>query len=337
MAKAVIMAGGQGERFWPLTHKDFPKYRIRFGGKKSLLALTYERLSKIYKKDGIYIVTTEPHEKMIRQELPFLKRSQIIIEPFRNNTCSAIYLSCATLAKKFGDTEVVSFFPADQLIQNEAAFKRTMKGAIDLAKKEPCLVTVGIKPSFPATGYGYIQKGDPVPGCADASKVLRFVEKPDLRKAVQYLKQNKFLWNAGIFTWKITTFMNAMKRSNPGFVQHFDIDHLAATYKKSPSLSIDYALMEKARNIAVYSTTMDWCDMGSWDMLFEKSLRDSKNNYAEGFYFHQEVNNSLVVNQTATPIIVLGLSDIIAVQTPRGTLICPKGRSEEAALLFKKI
>lgn len=337
MPKAVIMAGGQGERFWPLTHKDFPKYRIRFGGKKSLLALTYDRLSKIYKKDGIYIVTTEPHEKMIRQELPFLNSSQLIIEPFRNNTCAAIYLSCATLAKKFGDTEVVSFFPADQLIQNEAAFKKTMKGAIHLADNEAWLVTVGIKPTFAATGYGYIQKGHAIARHTDASKVLRFVEKPNLKKATQYLKQKQFLWNAGIFTWKIATFMEAMKKVSPGFVQHFDLRHLAATYKKCPNLSIDYALMEKARNIAVYSTAMDWCDMGSWDMLFEKSLRDSKNNYAEGFYFHQEVKNSLVVNQTSTPLIVLGLSDVIAVQTPRGTLICPKGRSEEAALLFKKI
>ncbi len=337
MAKAVIMAGGQGERFWPLTHKDHPKYRIRFGGKKSLLVLTYERLSKIYKKDGIYIVTTEPHEKMIRQELPFLKRSQLIIEPFRNNTCSAIYLSCATLAERFGESEVVSFFPADQLIQNEAAYKKTMNGAVVMAKKQPWLVTVGIKPTFPATGYGYIQKGRMVPGYPQAGQVVRFVEKPNRKKAAQYLRQGKFLWNAGIFTWKIATFMDAMKKYNPGFVQHFDLRHLAASYKKSPNLSIDYALMEKARNIAVYSTAMDWCDMGSWDMLFEKSLRDSKNNYTEGFYFHQEVNNSLVVNQSATPLIVLGLSDIIAVQTPRGTLICPKGRSEEAALLFKKI
>ncbi len=337
MAKAVIMAGGQGERFWPLTHKDFPKYRIRFGGKKSLLELTYDRLSKIYQKDGIYVVTTEPHEKMIRQELPHLKRSQIIIEPFRNNTCSAIYLACATLAKKFGENEVVSFFPADQLIRNEGAFRKTMKGAVALAKSSSLLVTVGIKPSFPATGYGYIESGRSLTGAANASRVLKFVEKPDRKKAIQYTQQKKYLWNAGIFTWKITTFMNAMQKHSPAFLQNFKLDQLASSYKKCPNISIDYALMEKADNIAVYRTDMDWCDMGSWDMLFEKSLRDPLNNYAEGFYYHQEVRDSLVVNQTSTPLIVLGLDNVIAVQTPRGTLICPKGRSEEAALLFKKI
>ena len=140
-----------------------------------------------------------------------------------------------------------------------------------------------------------------------------------------------------MFSWRLDVFQKAMQKHNPVFVKIFDLAKLEASYKKLSNISIDYALMEKASNIAVCAAKMDWCDMGSWDMLFEKSPQDAASVYAEGFYYHQETQDSLVVNQTSTPLIVLGLSGIVAVQTPRGTLICRKGRSEEAALLAKKL
>jgi mannose-1-phosphate guanylyltransferase len=337
MPKAVILAGGQGERFWPLTHAAFPKYRIQFEGRKSLLQKTNERLSALYGRNNVYVVTTSAHARMVRQELPKLPASRILIEPCRNNTCAAIFLACAKLRRQFGENEVVSFFPADALIRDAAAFKKTLGQAARLAGARDLLVTVGIRPTFPATGYGYIEKGAAVPGFARAYRIRRFVEKPDLKRAQGYLRTKKFYWNAGMFTWKLRTFFRAMDKHCTPLVRTFDLNRLAATYKKLPSISIDYALMEKAGNSAVVAASMDWCDMGSWEMLFERSPKGRRNVVAEGLYYHQEVDDSLVVNQTGVPLVVLGVSGIVAVQTPRGTLICRKGRSEEAALLAKKL
>jgi mannose-1-phosphate guanylyltransferase len=337
MPKAVILAGGQGERFWPMTHKDFPKYRIRWDGKQSLLQGTVERLAKIYGKDNIYVVTTKPHVPMIREELPKLPAKRIFVEPFRNNTCAAIYLSCALLEKESGPDEIVSFFPADHLIRDTAAFGRTMKGAIALAKARDTLVTIGIKPTFPAIGYGYIKKGPALRAYPGAFKVDRFVEKPDRAKARRYLDTGIFVWNAGMFTWRLGTFMDAMRKHCPDFPKNFDVRALEKSYKRLPNISIDFALMEKADNITVCETPMDWCDMGHWDMLHEKSVQDAEGNHSQGHCLHRESKHSLIVNQTDKPVVVLGLHGILVVQTPRGTLVCRRGRAEEAALLSKKL
>ena len=337
MPKAVIMAGGQGERFWPLTHKTFPKYRIRFDGKQSLLQSTYRRLLKVYGPNNIYVVTTRPHARMIREELPALRPSNSLIEPFRNNTAAAIYFSCAVIARDFGPEEIVSFFPADHLIKNELLFKKTMRDAIGLAAKKDRLVTIGVQPGFPSTAYGYIQKGPPIQGVARTYRVKRFVEKPNRSTAERYLKSGDFLWNGGIFTWRSGVFLSTMNRFCADFAAKFNLRRLDATYKHLPDISIDVALMEKADNIAVVATEMDWCDMGDWDMLHEKSSRDKSGNYSDGLARQKEMSGSLIVNATNSPVIALGVSDLIIVKTKHGTLICPRGRAQEAALLSKSL
>src|SRR3989338_4013911 len=176
MAQAVIMAGGQGERFWPMTDKRFPKYRISVDGKRSLLQGTRQRLARIFGKN-IHVVTTGEQVNLIRKELPGLPLKNIIVEPARNNTAPAIYLSTALLGQRFGADEVTLFFPADHLIQNETLFKKTVRGMIALAAAKNCLVTAGIRPTFPATGYGYIQAGSPIKNYPSAFRVRRFVEK----------------------------------------------------------------------------------------------------------------------------------------------------------------
>ncbi len=337
MAKAIILAGGQGERFWPLTHPGFPKYRIRFEGNRSLLQRTFDRLKKVYGEKNVYVITTSAHERFIHMELPRLPRTHLISEPARNNTCAAIYLACAKLRAQFGDKEIVSFFPADHLIQNLKLFKATLHRATRLAVHKDLLVTIGIRPSFPATGYGYIEKGRTLKGFSGSFAVKRFVEKPDQIKAAAYLKKGGFYWNAGMFIWRLETFFCAMESHCPTVVRLFDPKKPMASYNKLPKISIDYALMEKASNVAIVPTAMDWCDFGSWGTLLEKSPRDRQRVYAEGLYYHQDLRDSLIVNQTRTPLIVLGLSNVVVVQTERGTLVCPKGRSEEAALLAKKL
>lgn len=338
MPQAVIMAGGQGERFWPLTHKAFPKYRLRFNDSHSLLEGTVKRLRSLYKKEEIHIVTTREHVALIRKELPNFPDKNIIIEPLRRNTAAAIFLTCAKLAHRYGPNEIVSFFPADHLIQNVALFKKTLQSAIRAAREKEMLVTVGIHPTFPATGYGYILAGKKIAGVG-ARKVVRFVEKPDRKTAERYLKAKKYFWNGGIFTWKAGALLETMRRTSPAYAGRFDWAHITRTYHKLPNVSIDVALLEKARNIAVVPARMDWCDLGSWDMFLEKSTKDKSSNCLRGKNIVcQDAHGNLVVStRTDKPLVVLGGTGLLVVQTDRGTLVCPKGRSEEAALLAKNL
>lgn len=335
MPQAVIMAGGQGERFWPLTHPKFPKYRIRFDGRQSLLQATARRLERVYGKGNVHVVSTREHRPMIQAELPGLRASSLIVEPFRNNTASAIHFSTALMARRHGQGEVVSFFPADHLISDVPAFAVTMRGAIRLASAKPLLVTIGIKPAFPATGFGYILRGKAVPGHAGSYAVARFVEKPNREKARRYVRDGRYYWNGGIFTWRAATFLEAMRRHCPEIHDRFDLSNVASSYKKLPNVSIDYALMEKAGNIAVYRAAMDWCDMGNFDMFHDRSLRDVSDNFHTGTVLSHDCRDSFVLNEGGKPIVILGARGLVVVQTERGTLVCPRGRAEEAALLFK--
>ena len=337
MAQAVIMAGGQGERFWPLTHKNFPKYCIRLDGKESLLQKTYERLLRLYDRKNVHVVTTHDHVRMIREELPRLPKSNILMEPARRNTAAAIFFSCQILAKRFGDKEVVSFFPADHLIQNETKFRQTLNAAVALARKQPCLVTIGVKPTFACTGYGYIQAGAAIDGTRWAYQVKAFKEKPSRKIAEKYLKMKSFFWNGGIFSWRIQTFLETLSRVSHDYYQALDLKEVGDSYQKLPKLSIDNALLEKADNLALVKTDMDWCDMGSWDMFFEKAKLDANKNFVYGQSLHRECDHSLFLNyKKDSPIIAFGVSNLTVVQSKRGLLICKRHRSEEAAVLLKK-
>lgn len=337
MASAVILAGGQGERFWPMTHPDFPKYCIRLDGKTSLLRQTYNRLLRLYSRDRVYLVTTAPHARIIRRELPEFPLSRILIEPSRHNTAAAMYLSCAELGRRHGRAEVVTFFPVDHLIRNEREFRLSVETVKRHASRSRDLVALGVRPTFPATGYGYIERGQAIAGKMAGKKerlfrVRRFVEKPDRRRAARYLRRGTFLWNGGIFTWRVDTFLEAMRRHAPEFEKNFNPRNIRGAYRKWPNISIDYALLEKADRIAVHETRMDWCDVGSWDMFFEKT-----GVLKRGVVESAECRNVCVWNGRREPLVVLGLSDLLVVTTPEGTLISRRGRSEEAALLYRRL
>ncbi len=331
MPKAVIMAGGPGERFWPLTHPGFPKYCIRLDGKESLLQKTLRRLLKLYKKNELYVVTTKAHLPVIRRELRGFPRSRILVEPSRRNTAAALLLAVSELSKKFGQNETLSFYPADHLIQNVKLFTRTMRSAIQTAKETPSLVVVGIKPSFPATGYGYVQAGPALSQSRASRSVERFHEKPTRKAAAGYLKRKNFFWNAGIFTWRAGVFLAAMEKHAPQMTRLFDPKRPLKDYAKLPALSIDYALMEKADDVVVVPTRMDWCDMGNWDMFFEKAVKDGNGNVTLGPVRPVKCRGSLLYNETRRPISAQGFKNRIFVKTERGILVCGRGESEEAA------
>jgi mannose-1-phosphate guanylyltransferase/mannose-6-phosphate isomerase len=331
MPKAVIMAGGPGERFWPFTHPGFPKYCLRLDGRESLLQKTLRRLARLYKKTDIYVVTTKAHLPIIRRELRGFPRSRILVEPSRRNTAAALYLAVSALSSRFGREETLSFYPADHLIRDTACFTRTMRDAIRTAEETPSLVVIGIKPTFPATGYGYVQAGRPLRETRGARAVARFHEKPTRRKAARYLKRGDYFWNAGIFTWRSGVFLDAMREHAPGIVRLFDARRPEKSYAKLPALSIDVALMEKAGRVAVVPARMDWCDMGNWDMFFEKGAKDRARNVVLGPVRASRCSGSLLFNGTRQPIALEGFRDRIFVKTERGILACARGASEEAA------
>lgn len=336
MPLGVIMAGGAGERFWPLTDKDLPKYCIRLDGKYSLLQKTFSRLRKIYPAKHLFVITTADHVRFIRKELPAIPKTNILVEPERRNTAPALYLSVCLLEKRFGREEVVSFYPADHLIEDEKQFIRTVRGAIDLAASQDTLVTIGIKPSFPAIGYGYIEAGAKIKDVRDAHRVRRFAEKPKLALAQKYLKTGRFFWNAGMFTWRAGVFLDAMKKASPQIALTLDLDAVKKSYRRLPKISIDYALMEKAKNLSLLKTRMDWCDMGSWDMFFSKQTKDPDHSAAQGNARMAQSKKVFLFNSTDRPLVAFGVSGITAVQTPQGTLLFSSGRSEEAALFGKR-
>ncbi|MEI8344650.1 MAG: sugar phosphate nucleotidyltransferase [Candidatus Omnitrophota bacterium] len=337
MAKAVIMAGGQGERFWPLTKPGYPKYRIRFEENLSLIQKTYQRLLKVYKPQNIFVVTTASQAPIIRRELKSLRSSELLLEPFRNNTASAILFACAELTRRFGPETVVSFFPADHLIRDTAAFARTLRGCIGLARAQKALFTVGIKPDFASTAYGYIQTGSCVDRKRSAYQVRRFVEKPDIATARRYLKSGRFLWNGGIFTWRTGQFIEAMRLHSPRFFRAFDLRNLRRSYAGLPSISIDYALLEKAGNLVVVAAEMDWCDIGGWEMFYQKSPKDARGNLLRGLIVQRDSQGLVALNQTDRPLVCAGLSDIVVAATAEGLLVCRRELADSAALLSKQL
>lgn len=331
MPQAVIMAGGQGERFWPLTSDRFPKYCLAINGRKSLVRKTFDRLARLYSAGNIHVVTTREHVPIIRRELPGLKKENLIVEPFRNNTASAILLATAKLARRYGEEEVISFFPADHLIEKETLFRATLKKAMDLARERALMVIVGITPRFPATGYGYIEQGKPLSARHRASHVKAFREKPDRATAKRYIAAKRFYWNAGMFTWRGSTFLDTLHRFAPAFTSAFHLKDVPASYRRMPKESIDYALMEKADNLALVRTDMDWCDMGNWDMYYEKARLDRNRNCVEGPVRVDGVKNSLILNYSKKPFAASGLNNAIIVHSAAGTLKCLRGEAEEAA------
>jgi mannose-1-phosphate guanylyltransferase len=335
MPKAVIMAGGPGERFWPLTHRTFPKYRIQLDGRTSLLQETFKRLSGVYAPGSIYVVTTREHVPLIRKELPKLKSRRILIEPFRKNTAPAILFSTAWMARRFGPDEVVTFFPADHLIQPLGLFRQTLLSAMALARRADVLVTVGVSPTYPATGLGYLEVGPKLRAVRDAFEVRCFREKPSRAAALRYLKTGNFLWNGGIFTWRAGLFLQTMKRFSPKIYGCFDLKKLSQSYERLPGLSIDYALLEKTDNLVMVRSKMGWCDMGNWGTFFDKAVKNPYGNFLHGLCVAKNARRSLIVNTTKEPLVISGVSDLIAVKTDQGVLIGRRDRAEEAALLSR--
>lgn len=336
----AIMAGGIGSRFWPMSRTNHPKQFLDIlGTGKTLIRETFERYGKIVPPENIYIVTSQEYVDKVQQELPELPAGNILAEPSRKNTAPCIAYIAFKLQQKNPDA-LMMVAPADHLIQDEAGFADTASRAFSFVDTVNALVTIGIKPSHPNTGYGYIQHEaqEAAPG---VYQVKTFTEKPNLELAKTFLASGDFLWNAGIFTWKIKTIITAFEQHLPEMFEVFAAEKdafntpaekaaIERIYPQCTNISIDFGIMEKAENVYVIPASFAWSDLGTWNSAWENMEKDYFQNAVAGENTMIVDAKSCVVNVPNDKLVVLqGLEDYIIVDTKDALLICQKSKEQE--------
>ncbi|MGF1530184.1 MAG: mannose-1-phosphate guanylyltransferase [Puniceicoccaceae bacterium] len=343
----VIMAGGKGERFWPQSRNARPKHLLPILGSQPMLTQTIERFGSIVPRSNILIITNREQVSGVQHCLPQLPPANIIAEPIGRDTAAAVGL--ATLLVKSRNPEAVfAMLPADHLITDHANFQACLERAFTVASKATVICTIGIRPEFPATGYGYIERGQPLPSDPEhAFQVKRFVEKPDLPTATAYLEKGGFFWNAGMFFWSVPTIDQAIRRYLPDLATTLDQigtslndggdfqSTLEALYPQLEKISIDYAVMQKADNVAMIESTFDWDDLGSWPALARHLPPDPEGNHTEGKAVLQTSKNNLVINHTDRALVLVGVEDLIVVETEDATLVCRREEAEKIKAAVK--
>ncbi|UCD38309.1 MAG: mannose-1-phosphate guanylyltransferase [Fidelibacterota bacterium] len=331
----VIMAGGAGTRFWPRSRRQRPKQLLPLVNNKTLIAMTAARLEKDESNEGIYIVASGELQPALKSEVPQIPDENFFIEPSGRNTAPAIALAAFILRKRFGDV-VMGVFPADHLIRKEKQFYRALNQARKKATEGPNLVTLGIQPTRPATGYGYVQFNRDNDG--DLHPVVRFTEKPDLETAKQFLEGGTHLWNGGMFVWRVSTILDNLAKHLPttykklaGIEKLIDTPDfkpaLEKIWPKVDSISIDYGVLENAECIYTVETRFEWNDLGSWRTLYDELHKDKAGNVLQGDVTILDTHDSLVVSEGRLTA-AIGVKDLIVVSTPDATLVLPRSESE---------
>ena len=322
--KAIILAGGSGERFWPLSTPEKPKQFLRVFGGESLIRQSVSRLKGLVKPENVFVITSKALVAATRKELPEIPKANIIGEPMRRDTGAAIALGMGVAGKG-----VLGFFSSDQMVVNPEKFRKTVSAAIAKAKRTDSIVTIGIKPEYPATSFGYVNP-----------KTGKFVEKPNERKAREYLKKG-YLWNAGMFIGRAETFKAAFAAHAPKLLPLVSVSGAAGiralpkTYEPLPKISFDYAVMEKLKNVEVVRGDFGWDDVGSYGAFDKYFPHDSRGNVREGPCTVVEADGNICVARSAR-ISLLGVKNLVVVTTPDSVLVADKGRVTELKKLFVK-
>jgi len=338
----IIMAGGIGSRFWPMSRVEKPKQFLDvMGVGESLLQMTYHRFEKICPSDNIYIVTNSMHKGIIMEQIEGIKEDRILCEPARRNTAPCITYANFRILKKNPNANII-VAPSDHLILKEDVFLNTIQRVLKSSQDNDILVTLGIKPSYPNTGYGYIQfdKVDGLKDDNDLKKVKLFTEKPNKEMAQMFIDSGDFLWNAGIFIWSLKSINKALKEFLPDIYNAFnkgldlydtdkEMDFINETYTSCESISIDYGVMEKASNVYVMSSDFGWSDVGTWKALYEVRKKDENNNSITGknVMTYASSNNVITVDDDKLAVIQ-GMDDYIIVNSQNVLLICRKDEEQ---------
>ena len=341
MTSVVIMAGGKGERFWPKSRINLPKQFLSLTDDgKSMIQHTVERVKNLVDIENIYVVTNEMYKNLVSEHIPDIPEANIIIEPAAKNTAPCIGLAAIHIAKKDINSKMI-ILPSDHLIKFNEIFIDTLKTALDVVEKGDNLATIGITPNYPETGYGYINftKGESFKDSTNIYEVLRFVEKPNLEKAKEYLTSGQYLWNSGMFVWKASTILKNFKEYLPEIYEGLQKigksintgkyeEVLKKEFLNLPSESIDYGIMEKAKNIYVIPGNFGWDDVGSWLSLERINKTNQDGNVITGNVISIKTKNTIIQGSDKL-IATIGLEDIVVVDTDDVTLICHKNNTQE--------
>ncbi|HEU4964872.1 MAG TPA: mannose-1-phosphate guanylyltransferase [Bacilli bacterium] len=348
MLYAVILAGGVGSRFWPKSSASNPKQFLQIFGDKSLLQTTAGRVRPLIRQEHVYIVTNDRYFSKIREQLPEVPPENLIIEPEARETAAGIGLAAVQLAKRDPEA-VMAVLPSDHFIGSEQDFRRCLSWAAEFARTHKMLVTFGIRPTEPKTGYGYIKMDRLL--CNEngrrAYQVAEFTEKPDFERALRFLQSGKYLWNSGMFVWKVNTILQAYRKHMPEMYRHLahiyeilgtpeEEEVIRETYAQMEKLSVDYAIMEKADNVAVIPADFAWDDVGSWRSVERFLSHDNSGNIVNGLHVGIDTGHCIIESEDRL-IATIGVRDLLIVQSDRSILVADKGRDQEIKELVKRI
>ena len=345
---ALILAGGSGERFWPLSRRNRPKQLLRFVSQRTLLEETVARLEGFVPTERILILTNIEQEKGVRDLLEGFPKQNIIAEPAKRDTAAAVALGAGWVAARDHSATMLAL-PADHVIADRAAFQETMKTAAAAAEETGALITIGIKPTWACPGFGYIEQGEPVrlrsDGKIGVHRVVRFREKPNVDLAESFLRKGNFRWNAGMFVWSVPTVLSEFNRHAPELADFIsqvrspkDLDKiLHERFAKLPRISFDYAIMEKTEHVLVVEASFDWDDVGSWQAVAHYFKKDEHGNAANGALTALDSSDNIVFNDGETTIALLGVHNLIVVRTGDAILICHRHQAEKIKNLVGKL
>ncbi|QYS88383.1 mannose-1-phosphate guanylyltransferase [Flavobacterium davisii] len=336
---AIIMAGGVGSRFWPVSTVQFPKqFHDMLGTGETLIQKTFSRLSQLIPKENILILTNESYNEIVLEQLPGVKQEQVVLEPAMRNTAPCILYATLKI-KKANPNAVVVVAPSDHWIEDEVQFCANLQHAFDFCERDENLMTLGILPTFPNTGYGYIEydKLDSRP----IKKVKQFREKPDYATARKFIQSRNFLWNAGIFVWSVKSVLKAFQEFQPAMYEHFikgyemyntekEAAFILDNYPLAQNISVDYAILEKAQNVFVLPATFDWNDLGTRGSLYDKLPKDEQDNaVVNATVYLENANNNIIRTEGKKLVVIDGLKDYIVVDKEDVLLIYPKNKEQD--------
>jgi mannose-1-phosphate guanylyltransferase len=342
---AILMAGGVGSRFWPVSTTELPKqFHDMLGSGDTLIQKTFSRLSKLIPAENIYILTNERYNDLVLEQLPMVNQAQVLLEPAMRNTAPCILYASLKIQKQNPEALMV-VAPSDHWIEDETAFANNLQTCFDFCQKENALMTLGIKPTFPNTGFGYIEfdKLDANP----VKKVKQFREKPNYETAKAFLDAGNFLWNGGIFIWSAQSITGAFEKFQPQMTALFhkglssyntaDEKHfIEENYGTAENISIDYAILEKATNVYVLPASFDWNDLGTWGQLHEKLDKDENNNgIINAKVVLENASNNIIRSDANKLVVIDGLHDYIIVDKEGVLLIYPKSKEQDIKRITK--
>ncbi|HEX8227413.1 MAG TPA: mannose-1-phosphate guanylyltransferase [Candidatus Saccharimonadales bacterium] len=338
----VIIAGGSGTRLWPLSTPDFPKQLLKVDGQdRTLLQQTYDRARSV--SDKVYVVPEQGHVHHVRDQLPELTDEYFIVEPGRRGTANCIIAALQYIAGRHDNDEPIACISADHYIRDVAGFKHSFMIADQIARSEGRLVLVGVEPDYPATGFGYIEKGKLLDEGKFVFNVKSFKEKPDHATANEYVNSGNYLWNCGYFVGSVNTFKQKMETYAPQLCENYTKlegstpDSYDELYLGFSSVSIDYALIEKVEDLLVVPAAFDWMDLGSFADMHKAVTSDDAGNHIYGKDVElEEVENSFIQNHESKPVAVIGLDNVVVVNTPHGILVARKDLSQKVGDISKR-